>query len=146
MANEEHLAQLQQGVATWNQWREKFPEIHPDLHGVGLTSKQLNGVNLAKADLTGANLAQAALIEANLFRANLTGANLREADLAEVDLSNAVMGWTILGDVDLSLVLGLETVRHAGPSTIGVDTLYHSQGNIPEVFLRGAGVPEDFIP
>ena len=32
-----------------------------------------------------------------------------------------------------------------GPSTIGIDTLYRSHGNIPEVFLRGAGVPEDFI-
>ena len=34
----------------------------------------------------------------------------------------------------------------SGPSTIGIDTLYRSHGNIPEVFLRGAGVPEDFIP
>jgi hypothetical protein len=29
---------------------------------------------------------------------------------------------------------------------IDISTLYRSQGNIPEVFLRGAGVPEDFIP
>ena len=44
-----------------------------------------------------------------------------------------------------STVRGLETVQHHGPSTIGIDTLYRSHGNIPEVFLRGAGVPEDFI-
>jgi hypothetical protein len=36
-------------------------------------------------------------------------------------------------------------VEHGGPSTIGIDTLYLSQGNIPEVFLRGAGVPEILI-
>jgi len=48
--------------------------------------------------------------------------------------------------VDLSTALGLETVQHHGPSTIGIDTLYRSNGQIPEVFLRGAGVPEDFIP
>ena len=35
--------------------------------------------------------------------------------------------------------------EHVGPSTIGIDTIYKSKGNIPEVFLRGAGVPEDFI-
>jgi hypothetical protein len=48
--------------------------------------------------------------------------------------------------VDLTTVLGLDAIQHQGPSTIGIDTLYRSQGNIPEVFLRGAGIPEDFIP
>lgn len=40
---------------------------------------------------------------------------------------------------------GLETVDHQGPSTIGIDTLYRSHGSIPEVFLRGAGVPDGVI-
>ncbi len=40
---------------------------------------------------------------------------------------------------------GLETVSHIGSSTIGIDTLYRSKGEIPEAFLRGAGVPELFI-
>jgi len=34
---------------------------------------------------------------------------------------------------------------HFSPSTIGVDTLYISKGKIPEVFLRGCGVPERMI-
>lgn len=34
---------------------------------------------------------------------------------------------------------------HSYPSTIGIDTLYKSAGKIPEAFLRGCGVPEDFI-
>jgi len=34
---------------------------------------------------------------------------------------------------------------HHAPSTIGIDTLYHSGGNIPEAFLRGAGVPDEVI-
>jgi hypothetical protein len=34
---------------------------------------------------------------------------------------------------------------HIGPSTIGIDTLYRSQGNIPEVFPREAGIPDDMI-
>jgi hypothetical protein len=47
--------------------------------------------------------------------------------------------------VDLSTALGLEAIQHRGPSIIGIDTLYRSQGNIPEAFLRGAGVPDDLI-
>jgi hypothetical protein len=52
---------------------------------------------------------------------------------------------TTFGDNDLSTVKGLATVQHEDPSTIGIDTIYRSKGKIPEVFLRGAGVPEDFI-
>jgi TIR domain len=36
-------------------------------------------------------------------------------------------------------------VRHDGPSSIGIDTIYESQGNIPEEFLKGAGVDDTFI-
>jgi hypothetical protein len=50
-----------------------------------------------------------------------------------------------LGDVELSTVKGLNTVEHHGPSTIGIDNLYKSDGKIPDVFLRGAGVPENLI-
>jgi hypothetical protein len=32
-----------------------------------------------------------------------------------------------------------------GPSTIGLDTIYLSKGDIPEAFLRGVGVPDIFI-
>jgi hypothetical protein len=34
---------------------------------------------------------------------------------------------------------------HYGPSTIGIDTIYKSHGKIPEIFLHGCGVPENFI-
>jgi hypothetical protein len=33
MANEEHLAQLPQGVDTWNLWRAADFNIRPDLSG-----------------------------------------------------------------------------------------------------------------
>ena len=39
----------------------------------------------------------------------------------------------------------MDTIPHSGPSSIGIDTVYRSGGNIPEVFLREAGVPEPFI-
>jgi len=34
---------------------------------------------------------------------------------------------------------------HTGPSTIGTDTIVRSQGDLPEAFLRGAGLPDTFI-
>ena len=36
-------------------------------------------------------------------------------------------------------------MRHVGPSTVGIDTIYKSGGKIPEAFLRGCGVPDNFI-
>jgi hypothetical protein len=65
-----------------------------------------------------------------------------------MDLENffgAIMSNTIFGNVDLSEAVGLETVVHGGPSTIGIDSIFRSKGKIPEIFLRGAGVPEGFI-
>ena len=55
------------------------------------------------------------------------------------------MSGTTLVGLDLSFAKNLETVRHRGPSHIGIDTIYRSRGNIPEGFLREAGVPDDFI-
>jgi hypothetical protein len=57
----------------------------------------------------------------------------------------AIVGNTIFFDVDLSQTKNLEMVRHHAPSGIAIDTIYRSGGNIPEVFLRGCGVTEDFI-
>ena len=77
--------------------------------------------------------------------ANLIWADLREAQLDGADLTEVTVGWNVWGDNDLSSVRGLETVRSVGPSTLGINTIYRSRGNIPESFLRGCGVPEDFI-
>jgi uncharacterized protein YjbI with pentapeptide repeats len=100
----------------------------------------LHGADLRLADLRGA-----ILHSANLSGANLSSANLSGADLDGVTLDYGHVGRTLLGDVDLSTVRGLDTVAHFGPSTIGIDTLCRSRGIIPEVFLRGAGVPDEMI-
>ena len=125
------------------------------LTGAYLTRALLSGASLSKANLREANLDKANLSGVNLYRANLSRANLSETnlhmtifnrtDLNETDLSYAFMILTIFGDVDLSVVKGLDVVKHRGPSTIGIDAIYRSRGAIPEVFLRGAGVPDSFI-
>jgi len=63
---------------------------------------------------------------------DLRGANLSEANLRGANLGMVRIGWTIFGANDLSTVEGLDTVTHLGPSTIGIDTIYKSKGNIPE--------------
>jgi hypothetical protein len=106
-----------------------------NLSGANLRGAYLGGTDLNRADLSGANLNGAILSGTDLSRANLSGA----------DMTDARFGWSTLGDLDLSYVKGLDTVRHDGPSSIGIDTVYRSKGKIPESFLRGAGVPDSLI-
>lgn len=125
MADEEHLAILKQGVEAWNDWRDENTDIRPDL---------------SYADLGGAFLRGALLRGAELWIANLSGADLQNADFTGAELRR-----TIFADTDLSAAKGLDSVRHEGPSEISISTLYKSKGRIPEVFLRGCGVPDTFI-
>lgn len=119
--------------------------IGANLIRANLTGPSLDGANLARANLTRANLIEANLIGANLDRTNLTGAILLRTTLDQASLREAIIGWAIFGYVDLSPVEGLDTVYHCGPSTIGIDTLYCSNGKIPEVFLLGCGVQPELI-
>jgi hypothetical protein len=65
--------------------------------------------------------------------------------LRKANFSGTTMEYTSLTSVDLSSAYGLEDVDHSGPSIIGIDTIYKSKGKIPEIFLRGCGVQENFI-
>ena len=121
-----------------------------DLSDALLSGANLSGVNFVDADLNkvrlhGADLQGAILIRTKLIEADLSSAEIKGAILSETNFSMATIGETIFGDVDLSCTVGLDTIRHEGPSTIGIDTIYKSKGNIPAVFLRGCGVPDNFI-
>jgi hypothetical protein len=118
---------------------------HADLSDARLVAADLNGSDLNNGNFLRADLSLADLSGANLFNANLRGANLFDANLILTNLDLAELWGTIFANVDLSEVVGLETVRHSGPSSIGIDTIYKSRGRIPEVFLRGCGVPDIFI-
>ena len=120
------------------------------LANADLVDADLMGAYLLKADLSGANLKGAKLGVADLRRANLGSANLTLAQirftrLGGADLTDATTDDTLFSATDLSGVSGLDSVRHLGPSTIGIDTVYRSRGKIPEAFLRGCGVPDEFI-
>ncbi len=134
--------------------------IAADLREARLSLADLRKASFKKANLKGANLSRGNATGADFSRADLSstdlrGANLQSASLLLVNLSRAVLdhanftevrlGFTNFGNVDLSSVIGLETVEHLGPSTVGIDTLCNSKGRIPEGFLRGCGLPESFM-
>ncbi len=137
-----------------------------DLTGADLDRAILSDANLSGANLTNANLQRTSLIGANLSGANLEGASFAGASLVRSDLSDATLtgtdlfqtqiwgcnlnganlagaalGYTVFQDCDMRGAAGLEQARHDAPSTIGVDTLYRSGGQISTAFLAGAGIP-----
>jgi uncharacterized protein YjbI with pentapeptide repeats len=136
-----------------------------DLISTRLNKAILNDANLSEANLSGADLSWSRLLRANFREANLSGADLSfaklsEADLRGADLRGADLSWSLLNQadlseadviytnfisIDLSLTKGLDHLKHHGPSSIGLDTIYRSMGEIPESFLRGIGVPNNFI-
>ena len=135
------------------------------LVGADLTLSRLQCADLSKAVLAYANLTQADCREANLtdailsyasFRwtklqdarmskANLSAATLLGCDMDRADLSGAITSFTTWAAVDLRDVVNLAAVEHQGPSSVGVDTVLASGGLIPEVFLRGSGMPDSVI-
>ena len=125
------------------------------LDGANLHRASFLGAKLERTNLSDANLQGTNLTDAKLLRANLSGAILHEANLSiavfvgsilsGADFMNAHCTRTMFVNVDLSETKNLDSIYHEGPSTIGIDTLYKSKGNIPEVFLRGCGVPDQMI-
>ncbi len=175
MANPEHLDLLNQGVEVFNRWRKEHVCEELDLSGANLGGAYLVGVELYQANLRRVNFYEAVLNLANLFESDLSeadlyGADLGGANLAECNLSGAYLDdsslvgtnlfrsnlrgtnfngaralHTIFGGIDLRLAKELDKMIHLGPSSVGVETIFRSQGNIPEAFLRGTGIPETFI-
>lgn len=128
---------LKKRIYVWNQWRDNnFNSF----------------IDISEADLREADLSRANLITANLMGADLSGANLREADLAGTNLTRTKLGKTVftranfgctaIGDTDLSESVGLESIYHQFPSTVGMDSIRNSKGKIPIEFLRGCGLSD----
>lgn len=175
MADQQQIDLLLNNAMNWNIWRLQQPATRPDLsranlmnvdlkntdlrgadlRGAYLRGADLMSADLSKADLRNADLSKANLGKANLSYADLSGANLKNANLTNTDLfgtdlsnallNKAIIGWTCFESVDLRTVRGLDSVLHIGPSEISTHALVRSHGKIPDAFLRGAGLDNDFI-
>jgi hypothetical protein len=146
-----------------------------ELSGIDLTSADLTNADCEFANLRGAVLQKVRGYQAEFFQADLRDADLRDSDLQGAkfhtsdlrnadlrstdlfradfigtlldgaDLSGARCLTTAFSDVDLTKVLGLESVRHSGPSNIDISTLLKSNGEPAATFFRLAGVPENVL-
>ncbi len=123
---------------------------HADLSHTDLISARFANASLAEADLRQADLRNADLSGADFTGADLSGAKLgqsrlvhtklRNVRLRRADMSGARVGGALFAATDLSSVVGLEGVRHWGPSTVGTDTLAKSRGRVSTRFLQGCGL------
>lgn len=111
-----------------------------DFSGTSLIGADFKGVHLTEVNVTRADLRRANFSGAFLFNPNFYGALLEEANFADAKLQNG-----LFGENDLSKLNNLQSVSHFAPSSISIDTIYKSRGKIPDIFLRGCGLPESFI-
>jgi uncharacterized protein YjbI with pentapeptide repeats len=110
------------------------------MRGVGLQSAVFDGASLIDVDFTGADLRGA-----SLRGAFLNGANFTRAKVGGADVAGAELGRTLLTDVDLSEVKGLDQVHHTAPSEISMNTLIASRFQLTPTFLKQAGVSRGLI-
>ena len=90
MARDDHLARLQQGMTTWNDWRHHSTEL-PDLSACSLRGYDFSGYDLAHTNLRGADLRGARFHQADLTGADLTGANLFKTEFEGANLAAAIL-------------------------------------------------------
>jgi len=126
-----------------------------DFRGANLSYARFDDSILRGIDFHGATFEGACLVETDLSRADLrgvsfrraflNGTNFNRAQLAGADFTGAELSRTLLTDVDLSEVEGLDAVHHITPSEIALSTLTASRFKLSPAFLRRAGVSRGLI-
>ncbi|HEX9460178.1 MAG TPA: TIR domain-containing protein [Thermoanaerobaculia bacterium] len=168
MANPEHVAKLKEGEGAWNAWRRTSDEI-PDLSNIVLVDVSLDYYDLTSVNLSGSQLSsvtfqdtscratsfeRAVIVHGHFSDAILNQSNFRDAsiesttfewsDMEESNFTDASFIANSFAHVSLRDAQGLDTIKETGTTSIGIDTFFNS-GGLPDSFLRGSGVPEEFI-
>lgn len=112
--NKRHLSMLKKGAKTWNSWREKNPNVIPQLSGIRLRREEfgnLDGYNLEYANLAGfrgrfISIEHANLIEANMEKAELeggsfVGSNFSGANLKKINIRHTCFNRAIFRETNL---------------------------------------------
>jgi len=118
-----------------------------DLNKANFAKALVREVELQSANLRGVDFTKAVVTRSDLRSADLTGARFFDTELDSLMLTGAKFSYirctnSRFCNLDLQHVIGLETVHHSMPSSIGVETITLSQGKIPKSFLQGVGVPK----
>jgi len=113
---------------------------------------EFSEANLSGADLFSSTLKFTKLLQTNLSNIKLRFATLDNLDASKVNLTGATMDATTLGNCNLAHCVGLETVKHEGPSNIDVNTLirsFRASGNCftseLNTFFLNAGIPRELL-
>lgn len=122
---------LNQGVETWNAFRDATNRKAVSLAGADLSDRALHEINLMDVDLSGANLDGAQLIEAHMKRTKLDGASLREANLTRANAREARFTGAQAQGADFS-VATLRNARFDGANLAGA--------RLHRAYLRQAGL------
>ena len=143
MANQQQYYILQQGVAVWNQWRKKHPDILPDLSGIRLIKANLIRADLSRTDLSRASLSRIDLSESDLGEANLSGTILFQANLNQTNLSKANLSLAFLVRSELIRAnLSGAKLREANLSNVD---LYRADLSPANVMLCSASLTDKIV-
>ncbi len=125
---------------------------HAKLFNVSLRSASLRHARFHEANLSQVSLDRADVSHARFDRTEFDGVSMKEARLASTmlhhiklagtNLEYAEFSGTYFIGVDLTGAQGLTQSVHLSPSDLDEQTLEVSE-QIPEAFLRGAGLAED---
>lgn len=125
-----------------------------NLNGANLAGANLVAANFENAEMRGCCLSKSYPSLTRFYGVNLDAAEFRECRLLNTDFSFASLrqarfaqvtfASTVFNNTDLRGAEGLESCQHEGPSSLDTATMMKS-GVLPTVFLRGAGVPEQFV-
>jgi Pentapeptide repeats (8 copies) len=138
VADEEHLRIIEQGLAAWNEWRQKNPELIPDLRGANLSEANLSRADLRDACLSATDLRGANLSGARLNGAELGGANLYKAKLSKTNLIGADLSRANLGMAELSMAyLTMANLRQANLSGAKLSKACLDEANLEGALLVG---------
>jgi len=111
-----------------------------DLRICNLNYADLSGADLSMSNMTLTRLEKAILRNSNMYRTNLCTAYLDGADL-----TGANFNLTILSGLNFIGVIGLSDIEHSGPSYMDIKTILYNEDHLPEVFLKGIGIPDAII-
>lgn len=135
--NKRHLAMLKKGVTAWNRWREKNPDVIPQLSGIHLALgkySHLEGYNLDNANLAGFHGTVVSFRRASLVGANLDKAEFQESDFKEANLTKASLKGIVAVDTNFDRAILKEA--NLNEASIRFSTLI--EANLENANLRTA--------
>ncbi len=115
------------------------------LFGADFSMAHLDGTNFTRADLREAIFRMVSLKETNFSEAWLSGTIFSELIVLNAVFSDSIMEATRFVAANLRTAQGLDTIRYNGPSSLGIDTLFLSGDVLSKKFLRGCGIPDNFV-